>query len=715
MSLNFQSGVRAFALSATLLSLSLTAHESGDSSRYDEVINLRPYTVTGALTPGDPDGTLLPVLSLFRESLDPIRSTTLGETLDGLPGLQSTAFAAGASRPIIRGFDGPRIQILQDGLPVADVSADSPDHALNITHEFAETIDVIRGPATLLYGGSAVGGVINIVGGLFPGTQQEAGTETTLASAYHTVSRGWSYQLHTQTTQGNWAVSANIAQTEFDDYDIPGYASSAAEREAFHEHEEHDEHDEHEGEELEKDRLGASFSDSLKASVALRYRLNSNWNLAGALGRQERRYGVPGHSHGHNEHEEHDEHDEHDDDHDEHDDGHNEHGSVAIDMEQWRADLELAGTWQQGWLRGLKWRMHHSDYEHQELEGDETATSFEKRLWSHRIELSHGFTDGITGVMGAQFDSVDYESSGEEALIPDMDSQTLAFFSAQRWQSGQWGLHAGGRIEWSDMDVSNGLPSYDAVEWSGAFGMDWKVSDRSKLDWVLSRSARHPSATELFADGMHAATRSYEIGDASLEREVAQGVDVRYEYQQDRWHFIGSSYFNRFENYLYAAPTGSFDHGFPVYQYVHADADFWGVEGELCWRVIEEAGRRLEFSLVGDHVSTNLLDSDAVLPRKPASRLGLVLLFKANEWTLRSDFRHVFEVDEVAVNELPTESYQIWNVYLSHEVPVRTGKLTVHLRLRNLLDEEIRSHTSSLKDLAPQPGRGAEIGMRWQF
>jgi iron complex outermembrane receptor protein len=231
----------------------------------------------------------------------------------------------------------------------------------------------------------------------------------------------------------------------------------------------------------------------------------------------------------------------------------------------------------------------------------------------------------------------------------------------------------------------------------------------------LSRSARHPSATELYADGVHAATRSYEIGDPGLTREIAKGIDLRYQYREDRWHFTGSAYFNRFDNYLYAAPTGALERGFPVYQYTHADADFWGVEAELCWKLLHRPGQRLELSLIGDHVEANLIDSHGELPRIPASRLGLALLYQANQWTLRSDFRHVFAVRSVAENEFPSEAYQIWNVYVSHAIPVRFGSLSVQLRLRNLLNDEIRPHTSFLKDLAPQPGRGAELSLRWQF
>lgn len=723
MSLKFinSRSARGFALSAILIPMGLLAHDSTETQIFREVINLKPYTVTGAWVPGD-DATVLPVSSLYGESLDTLRTGTLGDTLEALPGIQSTAFAAGASRPVIRGFDGPRVQILQEGMPLADVSADSPDHAVNITPDFAESIDVIRGSATLLYGGSAVGGVINVVGSLFPSLQLESGSTSQLSSAYHTVNRGWSHQLETQVNQGDWAVRASVSNQAFEDYDIPGYAASEAERNAFHHEDEHDhdhehedEHEdehEHENEALEKDRLGSSFSDALQASVGIRYRINNTWSVAAALGTQERLYGVPGHTHAHEEGEDHEYEDEHEEHEDEHD---HEHGSVQIDMDMWHADFELSGRWDEGWLRALKWRTHHSNYEHQEMEGDAIATNFDKTLWSHRIELSHVFTDELSGVLGAQLDRVNSDVVGEEALTPSLKTWNLAFFSAQRWQRGSLGLHAGARMERMHTDVSAGLPDYEESVWSGAIGMDWNVSERSKLDLVISRSARHPTGIELYADGMHVATRSYEIGDVNLRQEVAQGVDLRFEYQQKRWHVIASSFFNRFDNYLFAAPTGDTEHGFPVYQYQNADADFWGVEGELCWKVNTQPDHRLEISLVGDLVKANLLDSTSRLPRVPASRLGLVVFYQHSDWTLRSDFRHVFAVSEVADNELPSEAYRVWNLYLSRSIPISAGSLTVQLRLRNLLDEEIRPHTSFLKDLAPQPGRGAEIALRWQF
>jgi len=669
----------AFSAVSLISLLQLNAQDT-----QQKVIDLRPYTVTGSLSSSDPDATILPVTSLSGKLLEESRANTLGETLELIPGMQSTAFGSSASRPIIRGFDGPRVQILQDGLSVADVSADSPDHAVNVTPDFAEYIDIIRGPSTLLYGGSAVGGVINVVGGVFPAIDLESGIHGTIESGYHTVNRGWNHQLRTSLNNDQWALQFSVSNHDFGDYDIPGYPVL-------------DEGNSNENEALEKGRLSQSFSYSNELSFGLGKRLNENWNIAVALASLDQNYGVTERApEGVEEEEE-------------------EEGGVSIDMKQWRGNLELLGQWKDGVVQAFKWRLHYSDYDHVEMEGDEVGTSFDKKLWTSRMEFSNAINDQIFGVFGFQWDDIKYQSVGEEALLPGVESKTAAWFVAENWEGEHLSMNGGARWEWNQLNPEADLPEYDDGALSLSTGLDWSLTEESHLNLVFTRSSRHPSATELFADGLHAATSSYEVGDVSLEKEISNGVDLRYEWNSKRWKAALSAYINRFDNYIYAQNTGDYIEGYPVYQFVKNDADFSGFEGELSWNVLENENHELEISLVGDLVHANLLDTGERLPRVPAKRIGVSVSYKTNGFSLASDFRHVFAVDEIAENESASDSYNIWNMYLSFPLSFAHSELKLILKLKNILDEEIRPHTSFLKDVAPQPGRGAELGVRWEF
>jgi iron complex outermembrane recepter protein len=729
--------VARYSLPSLFFALAAHGQQLHDSGRYDEVINLRPYTVTGGMNPRDPLATFLPLTSLHGNVLDQVKGSNLGETLDGFPGLHASAFAAGSSRPIIRGFDGPRIQILQEGMPVADVAAESPDHALNIDGNFASTIDVIRGPSTLLFGGSAIGGVINVVGGLFPKQDAEAGLSGEVEGRYSSVSEGWTQQADLFYAWGESRLRLQYLVSEADDYKIPGYAASKLERELFHGEEDHEDHDhdqdhqdhehehEHDSEEtLEQGRLSNSFSDRRELAASYRRPLGRVWSLAVAGGYQDRRYGVPGHSHAHeDEHDHEDEHEEHDDEHEEHHDHddeheehhHDEHGDVWIDMKQVRGDLSLTGSWDNGWVRAASLRVHHSDYEHQEIEGDHVGTSFDKRLTTLRGEIANVFADDITGILGLQADRMRYSNAGNEAFLPNLRSDQFAFFSAQRWHGDWLAMQAGLRLEQLKLKPHDGLDQYSKTAWSAGLGWDARLAGGSRLEWNLSRSARHPSATELYADGFHAATSSYEVGDAELRQETSIGTELRYFLEAERWHLIVSGFFNRFDDYLYAEPTGAVEHGFPVYAYTQRDADIRGMEVEVCWKVIQDQDQQLELSLIADTVRADLRGSSHHLPRSPADRVGLVVQYQNRMLSIRSDFRYAFAVDDVAEHELPTESYRLWNLAVSHPLEVAGTTLTLQLRLQNLLNEEIRMHTSYLKDLAPLPGRNAEIGVRWEF
>lgn len=625
---------------------------------------------------------------------------SLGEMLDGLPGVSSTYFGPGASRPIIRGLGGERIRVLTDGLGTIDVSATSPDHAVSLEPAQSERVEVLRGPSTLLYGSSAVGGVVNIVDDRIPTQKATSPLSGKLEGRYETGSDGKTGVGSLSGGGGSFAWHASGLWRDSDDIDIPGLA-------------EHH-HDDEEGEEEEEHAPGTLPGSGIETT---NLSLGGTWfwetGSAGAsYTRFDTMYGVPGHEHHHEE------------------EGESAARAAAtatpagvdtsdgvhIDLAQRRWDLRAERTAPFGIFRSAKFTAGFADYTHTEFEGTEAGTRFDSRGGEGRLELLHDRVGVFEGAVGAQYSQVKLEAEGEEAFLPPTRTRNGALFvleelptAAVRWQFGA-------RLESQAIDVRDGSGiSRDKDALSLSAGGVWSLSDAWALAFSLTRNERLPTAQELFADGPHAATAAYEIGDADLGKEKSTGVDL--ELRRRVGVVTGSLavFLNDFDAFIFENPTGETFDDLPVYRFVAREARLYGAEAQVIWHAHDRQGRGFDIYGMADTVRGTNETDNTPLPRLPPWRIGVGITGLAGRWTYGAEARHAFSQKRIAPYEETSDGYTLLSAHLAYTVPLERGSLQCFVRGSNLTDDEARPHTSFLKEVAPLPGRSFTLGARWEF
>ena len=684
-------------------------------SHFEEIV------VTATADARDPLDLASPTVSLSGQELALRLESSLGETLAGEPGISSTFFGPGASRPIIRGLAGDRVRMLEGGLGTGDASGISADHAVSADPGQAERLEVIRGPATLLYGSSAIGGVVNVIDERIPTSRGTGGVRGSLELRGGTVSDERSGSATLNGGRGNWAWHADAFVRESDDYEVPGFARLEGDEHEEDEHEE-DEHeeDEHEEEEpfgtvpntdieSEGGRIGVSYFFGDKGFFGVSVSgFDTNYGLPGGLEHAEH-----GDEHG-DEHEE-DEHEE-----DEHDDEHEEGVPVRIDMEQRRLDLRGEVRRPFSGFEALKLRLGGTDYEHLELEGDEPGTFFFNDFFEGRVELVQSrreLAGGIVhgGSLGLQYFDRDLEAVGAEAFLPETASERWALFTLQELEAGPLRWQLGARFESQDVDPTSDVvssTSHDGV--SASVGMVWEVSDTFSLAASAARSVKLPAAEELYSDGLHVATQAFEIGDPDLVEEVGLGLDLSFRVATERVSGELTLFRQDFDDFIFQAFTGEEEDGFPVVLYSQDDAELTGAELKARIELYERDGHHVHLQLVGDVVNAEL-DAGGNLPRIPPLRLGGGLHYHSEAWSASAEVRWVDDQTDIAEGESPTDGYTLVNASIGYRLLFKNQILDFLLRGRNLTDEEARSHTSFLKNVAPLPGRDVSLALKFLF
>lgn len=676
--------------------------ETNPAFQHEHVHDLDPFVVDATLAPRNSRDMLNPTTVVTADELERTRAATVGQTLDGQPGVHATAFGAGSNRPVIRGMEGVRLKVMESGLDSGDLSADSPDHATAVEPFFIDRIEVLRGPSTLLFGSSAIGGAVNVIDRRIPRELPgEASVEGLIS--YQSAAEGWTYGALAEVPLEQFVLTASYLNRDHGDYSIPGYAERELDDHDEHEEDEHD-HDEHDAEAV-FGVLENSFLESETASLGLSWFSPDQTRLTLAFQTTDSLYGVPGHAHGHEEHEDHDDHEEEE---------HGEEEVVSIDMKQSILDLELEHQIDGTWLKSLEGRIRYVDYEHQELEGAEIGTDFDRESIELRLVATHANANDDPGAIGVQWSHLDSRAVGEEALTPESETRDFALFIVQEWHFDEFRVEGGFRAEHRDLEaeVTNG---YEDWAWSGSLGSRWTVREQLSLGVLLSHSQRHPTATELFANGPHAATRQFEIGDPDLGVEEANGLDLSIQYTSPVLSFGLTGFVSDFSDYIYASPIGDEEDGLPVYQFGQADVRFIGVEAESTWHAWHEEFAWFDVVVFADWVDTDISDSSEELPRIPPVRVGAGVEFGSGLLTFNTRLLRSFEHDDTAMNELPTEAYTNWSASLTVNLPIDNGEWRLLLSGENLLDEEIRVHTSPIKDLAPAPGRHLRITLSAAF
>ncbi len=651
------------------------------------------------------------------------QSTTLGELLSSEPGVSSTYFGPGASRPIIRGMSGDRLKILENSSGTIDASVTSPDHAVSLDPLLIERVEIVRGPAALLYGSNAVAGAINIITHRIHTAPAEHLLEGRVELRTQSVNNEESAGIVLEGGAGSFAWHLDGFSRKSKDLTIPGYAESESRRAA----EEAEHHDEEEAE-----AYGTLPNTSIQSDGgAIGFTYLGDWGTAGiSFNGYNTLYGVPAGAHGHEDHEGEEAHGEEDHE------GEEAHGeeSVRIDLVQRRFDFQSEITHDFGIFDGAKIKLSSSQYRHQELEGTAIGTVFRNQGFDARVELLHRPIANFTGAIGWQSGRSDFEAIGAEALVPPYRTQTHALFIFEEREFGALTWSLGGRGEMQTVDLQDGSQSSLSDEMlSISSGLVWKFSDPWSIGVSAARTERAPNAQERFVDGAHIGTQAYEIGDPSLGLETSHAIDLTL---RKRAGFVTGSltvFHHQFDGFIYEQPTGLFavEHegalefvgaddpesgqGLAIYRYVQHDAQFRGAELEVTFHLHDNDHSQLDLTLGGDLVRAEDRKSNTNLPRITPPRTKVGLQWARDSLVIGSEVQFVGAQNRTAPGETKTDGYQLISASLTYRIPFGNQSLTLFARGTNLANQEARAHPSFLKDLAPLPGRNLNLGLRLSF
>ncbi|GAB4124834.1 MAG: TonB-dependent receptor [Rhodothalassiaceae bacterium] len=621
------------------------------------------------------------------EELERALSATIGATLDALPGLSQTAFGQGASRPIIRGLGGDRLRVLINDLGSFDVSTTSPDHAVAIDPASARRIEVVRGPATLVYGANAIAGVVNVTDDRVPRAEPEDGIEGFARSIYGS---------NADDTLNGGALTASLGAglvahldgffRDSNDFKAAGFLRSPALRAA----EPLDPGDAEPAGRAENSDIrswgttgGLSHVDDrgfIGASVSV---LNTN-------------YGIPVELEG------------------EEEEGSGGGDGVRIDIEQIRFDVIGERSFGSGPVELAKLRFGYGDYDQAELEGGDVGTLFRNREWEGRIDLVQKTRGSWSGNSGLSLRSRKFSAIGAEAFVPRNDIFQWGLFSFQSYETGPWHFDAGLRFDHQSVEASElGLNrGFTGISVSGG------ASYRLASDWLIGingfRTERAPNAEELFSDGPHLATFTFERGDPTLGEETVKGFDASLKKTGGRLSFALNAYYYDYSDFIFERFTGEEEDGLRVAAFAPADARFYGFEAEAEYELWSDGERSFGIDLVFDTVKARQSDGGEALPRIPPRSLTLAADWQGRLFDLRVASEFAGRQRDLGAFELPTGSYvNLTASLVVHPFPARDIDLI--LEARNLADEDIRYHTSFLKDLLPAPGRDIRLTLKAGF
>jgi len=657
--------------------------------------SLPPVTVSASgLQLGASDMTT-PATVLEGDELVRRREATLGETLNSEPGITSSHFGAGASRPIIRGMDGPRVKVLSDGAELHDASTISPDHAVVSEPMLATQIEVLRGPSALIYGNGAVGGVVNVLDGKVPTAVPAKGLEGSAELRANTGAREGAGAFSLTGGTGNLAVHVEGVARDAGDYRVgKGWAP--------------------EGEATRK--VLGSFNRTNTGSVGLSW-VGDRGYLGAAYTRQAAKYGLPGHNHsfegchthGNQLHCGAHEGEEGEDGHD-HDHG-AEHGDVpVVDLRSERFDIrgELRNPF--AGFSALRLRAGVTDYVHDEVEDGAISTTFKNKAYDTRIELQHEPIAGFKGVIGLQTSQRKFSAEGEEAYVQPTVTRRTGLFALEEYRLGDWRFEAALRHDRQTTHAETSGIEHSHNGTSASLGAVWKFTPGYQVGASFTRASRAPSAEELYARGLHMATSTYERGDASLRSETSQNFDLSLKKTAGDTTFGVSVFRNSIHNYIYGRTLDALD-GLQLLQYSQADATFTGIEGQVRQRL----NRNLGVTLFGDTVRAKI-DGAGNLPRIPATRAGLRLDGNWNAWEGQVEWVQVARQNRIAAFETTTPGYGMLNVGLAYNGQFSSGTpWQVYLKGTNLTDRLAYAHTSFIKNAAPLMGRNLTVGVKVAF
>jgi iron complex outermembrane receptor protein len=620
---------------------------------------------------------------------------SIGETLARQPGVSASSFGPTASRPILRGLSGDRIRVLTDGIGSFDVSASSPDHAVSINPLTAERIEVLRGPAALVYGSSAIGGVVNVIDRRIPREEPEGGFDVDGLLEYGTAAEERSANLSVDGeivdhfvihADGNWSKS--------DDLRTGGHLLTRELRE----------------------EAAASPVPEIQELADLKGELPNtaakSWELAGGLAyvdgplnvgfsvtRHDALYGVPIRFSL---------------------DPDIEAEAPTIDVKQTRydarAEIPLSGVFSQVRLRG-----GYAKYRHHEIEDTgEIASTFNTKGGEARAELVQTERNGWGGTSGIQYLDRKLFIVGEEKFLPESKQRQTGLFTMQSLVKGPLRLEGGFRVEFSklkadeDADLGTLAASRSFTTVSGSLGAAYDLSPAWRAGVTLSRSARAPSIEELFANGPHAGTQAFEVGDPTLDPEKSIGIEASIRKHAGPLKLTATAYYNRFSNFIFQTPTGEVEDDLPVFQYLQGKANYYGFEVEADAELGNALGIHWDGNFVADYVHARVKNFGPA-PQIPPLRLLGGISGTRGPIEGRLEVEHAFDQNRNAPLETETDGYTLVNASLDwHPLP-DNERLTLGIAANNIFDVVARRHSSLLKDYAPLAGRDIRLTASFGF
>lgn len=651
-----------------------------------------------------------PVGVLEGSELSQSPQATIGDALATQPGVASSSFGAGASRPVIRGQGGDRVRVLQNGVGTMDASNASPDHAVAIEPSQVERIEIVRGPATLLYGTNAVGGVVNVIDNRIPEELPEkpSGSLNMKAS---TVDNQGSTGAAVTAPIGDFVLHVDGLFRDADNYRIPNFARTNELRQEGPT----------EGGGEPRRRLPYSYADAEGASAGGSYIFENGSFMGASVSLFNTTYGVP-----------------------------NGEEDVSINLKQRRFDTRGRFNEPFDGVQSAEYRLGVVNYEHTEFEGGEPGTIFHNDAFEGRMELEHEKIFGALGTVGLQYQYGDFEAIGAEAFQPPSVTNVGSLFVFEEFELVnalvyQFGVRLDSQSVSSpsfrvadDADPARRKENFFTV--SGSNAVVWTPEDEYAVALSLTRTERAPVGQELFARGVHVATGAHEIGDPSLDTEKSIGADLTLRKRNGIVTGSVSGFANWYDNYIALFPNGNEVEEFKSYDFRGVDALFTGFElqsalhllgdhedhslltkpEKLAGKVSDEkapaAADRLDLTMQWDYVRAKDEESGQPLPRITPLRALFGVEYERNGFSARAELQHAYRQTRVADFETETAGYTTVNARLSQKLPLDFFRpAEIYLRADNILNEEMRNHVSFIKDVAPLPGRNFLLGMRLLF
>ncbi len=706
-----------FLLLASLSPLAFTSvaiAQDADERREDTIIISTPGPNRTA------DELIGNATALDREDILETLQSTLGDTLDREPGVATTFFGQGASRPVLRGLGAERVQVLTNGIGVIDVSAASPDHQVTADGIDAEKIEILRGPAALAYGGQAIGGVVNVIDGLIVEELPEDPASADLFAAYNSVNEGTELAGRGQFTTGQLVFSLSGSMRDFDNYDIPDFSESALQ--IAMEEAEGGHGDEDEEEEEVRGTAENSFVETQTLAGGVTW-VGENAFLGAAVRLQTSEYGLPGHGH------------EHEGEEGGEAEGEEEEENPFIDLEQTRIDLRGGFSVDNGFLTDVVGTVAIVDYEHTEFEAPgEAGTVFTTEGVEGRVEFDH-VIGGFEGAFGVQFLDKDFSALGDEAFVSPTDTQSWGVFLYETKEKDNGvGIEGGLRFENVELDNINfGSADFDLV--SGSFGIHRHFDNGFFLGGSVAYTERAPNESELFSFGPHLATDQFEVGLASdplqngmvsFDKESGLNFEGTARWSHDIVEYGLNLYITEFSDFIFLTPgqaivdgsLTSVGDGLDVFLFSQEDASFWG--GEVYVDAFFDdgyLGADWVFGASVDFVDGDL-DSGGNVPFIPPTTFNGDVSAEWGPWELGAAVTVAGAENDSGAGQLPTKGYTTWDLRAEVDLSdfgVGNDGTEAFIEARNVTDEEVRFATSVLKDLIPAPGQNIRLGVRVAF